>query len=191
MTPGVCMPLLGSLGGPLTPHRSHARHSRHRIRPLGRGAMSAIRWCAHHLLQLGPPWGTGAMPPHPGDGGALLGHLRGPKTPHNNHIRRCRHIVSEGSNGSGGRTVVCTPSSAARVAMGHWRQCPHIPGMVGHCLVTFGGQRLPTTTTFGVADTSYPRVQTVWVVVRWCAHHLQQLGLPWGIGGNAPTSQGW
>ena len=25
----------------------------------------------------------------------------------------------------------------------------------------------------------------------WCAHHLQHLGSPWGIGGNAPTPQGW
>ena len=37
------------------------------------------------------------------------------------------------------RTVVCAQSSAARAAMGHWGQCPHIPGMAGHCLVTLLG----------------------------------------------------
>ena len=36
----------------------------------------------------------------------------------------------------GCRTVVCTSSSASRVAMGHWGQCPHTPGMARHCLVT-------------------------------------------------------
>ena len=37
-------------------------------------------------------------------------------------------------------------TSAARVAMGHWGQCPHIPGMVGHCLVTLGGHTHTTPT---------------------------------------------
>jgi len=45
-------------------------------------------------------------------------------------------------------------------------------------------------TTFGVADNVF---DSSWFelhglgVVRWCAHHLQQLAPPWGIGGNEPT----
>ena len=98
-----------------------------------------VRWCAHHLQHLGSPWGIGAMPPHPRDGRTLLGYLWGPHTHHHGHIRRSRHRIRRFELQFGCRTVVCTPSSASRVAMGHWGQCPHTPGMAGHCLVTFGG----------------------------------------------------
>eukprot|EP00966_Prymnesium_polylepis_P150943 3486980-Prymnesium_polylepis.1 len=30
--------------------------------------------------------------------------------------------------------------------MGHWGQCPHTPGMAGHCLVALGGHTHTTTT---------------------------------------------
>ena len=94
------------------------------------------------------------------------------------------------------RIVVCAQSSAARAAMGHWGNYPHTPGMAGHCLVTLGGHTHTSTTTFGVAHT-WPTLYSVRIAqcgsgaVRWCAHHLQQLGPQWGIGGNAPTPQGW
>eukprot|EP00966_Prymnesium_polylepis_P224282 5188294-Prymnesium_polylepis.1 len=39
--------------------------------------------------------------------------------------------------------------------MGHWGQCPHTPGMAGHCLVTLGGHRHTTTTTFGTPNTVF------------------------------------
>ena len=86
------------------------------------------------------------------------------------------------------RGEVCAQSSAARAAMGHWGHSPHIPGMAGQCVVTFGGHTHTTTTTFGVADTVFDCGSGV---VRWCARHPQHLGSPWGIGGNAPTPQGW
>ena len=89
------------------------------------------------------------------------------------------------------RGEVCAQSSAPRAAMGHWGHSPHIPGMAGQCVVTFGGQTHTTTTTFGVADTVFDGSNCGAGVVRWCAHHLQHLGSPWGIGGNAPTPQGW
>ena len=61
--------------------------------PYSTARMRVVRWGAHHLLQLGPPWGLGAMPLCPRDGRALIGHLRGPNTPHHNRIRRCRHRI--------------------------------------------------------------------------------------------------
>ena len=61
--------------------------------PYSTARMCVVRWGAHHLLQLGPPWGLGAMPLCPRDGRALIGHLRGPNTPHHNRIRRCRHRI--------------------------------------------------------------------------------------------------
>ena len=61
--------------------------------PYSTARMRVVRWGAHHLLQLGPPWGLRAMPLCPRDGRALIGHLRGPNTPHHNRIRRCRHRI--------------------------------------------------------------------------------------------------
>jgi hypothetical protein len=201
------------------------------------------------------------MPPHPRDGRKLLGHLQGAHTHHHDHIWRsrlrirrlelrfgchtvvctsssaaraamgywgqCPHTpgmaghclvtlgghthtttttfgapdsVFDGLNCGSGvicrcHTVVCTSSSAARAAMGYWGQCPHTPGMAGHCLVTLGGHTHTSTTTFGVAHT-WPTLYSVRIAqcgsgaVRWCAHHLQQLGPQWGLGGNVPTPQG-
>ena len=96
-----------------------------------------VRWCAHHLLQLGPPWGTGAMPPHPRNNRTLLDDLGGPHTLHQDHIWRCRHRIRP--------------------------------------FELRGSNRVSRT-----------------VVRRWCALHLQHLGLgpPWGIWGNASRSQG-
>ena len=126
------MPLLGSLDGPLTPHCSHARRSRHRIRPL-----------------------------------------------------RC--VCQEC------RIVVCAQYSAARAAMGHWGNYLHIPGMAVHCLVTLGGHTHTTMTTFGAPVTVhvFDGSNCGSGVVRWCAHHLQHIGSPWGIGGNTVTPKGW
>ena len=61
--------------------------------PYSTARMRVVRWGAHHLLQLGPPWGLRAMPLCPRGGRALIGHLRGPNTPHHNRIRRCRHRI--------------------------------------------------------------------------------------------------
>eukprot|EP00966_Prymnesium_polylepis_P094249 2181644-Prymnesium_polylepis.1 len=47
-----------------------------------------------------------------------------------------------------------------------------------------------TTTTFDVADTVFDGSDCGSGVVRWCAHHPQHLGSPWGIGGNAPHTPG-
>eukprot|EP00966_Prymnesium_polylepis_P139281 3218008-Prymnesium_polylepis.1 len=67
------------------------------------------------------------MPPHtPGMAGHCLVTLGKANTHHNDHIRRCRHRIRLRF---GCRTVVCTSSSASRVAMKHWGQCPHTPGM--------------------------------------------------------------
>eukprot|EP00966_Prymnesium_polylepis_P117494 2715982-Prymnesium_polylepis.1 len=41
-----------------------------------------------------------------------------------------------------------------------------------------GGTHTPPRPTFGVADTVFDCGSGV---VRWCAHHLQHLGSPWGI----------
>ena len=95
-----------------------------------------IRWCAHHLQHLGPPWGIGGNDPNPRDGRTLLGHLQGGHTHLHNVIRRSQHLADTvfGANCAmrfGCRSVVCTSSSAASV------------------------------------------------------------GPQWGIGGNAPTPQGW
>ena len=131
------------------------------------------------------------MPPHPRHGKILLGHLGRTHTHHHDHIRRSRHRIRRFELRFGCRTVVCTSSSAARAAMGHWGQCPHTPGMAGHCLVTLGGHTHTTTTTFGAPDTVFDRSNCGWGVVQWCAHHLQLLGTPWGSEGYTPTSQGW
>ena len=136
------------------------------------------------------------MPPHPRDGRKLLGHLGGAHTHHHDHIWRSRLRIRRFELRFGFHTVVCTSSSAARAAMGYWGQCPHTPRMAGHCLVTLGGHTHTSTTTFGVAHT-WPTLYSVRIAqcgsgaVRWCAHHLQQLGPQWGIGGNGPTPQGW
>ena len=104
--------------------------------------------CAHHLLQLGPPWGTGAMPPHPRNNRTLLDDLGGPHTLHQDHIWRCRHRIRpfelRGSNRVS-RTVVCTPSSAPRprAAMGHLGQCLQTQGRAGKLLGHLGGPRIP------------------------------------------------
>ena len=91
------------------------------------------------------------------------------------------------------RIVVCAQSSAARAAMGHWGNYPHIPGMAVHCLVTLGGHTHTTMTTFGAPVTVhvFDGSNCGSGVVRWCAHHLQHIGSPWGIGGNAVTPKGW
>ena len=133
----------------------------------------------------------GAIAPHPRDGRTLLGHLQGAHTHHHNHFRRSRHRIRRLELRFGCRSVVCTPSSAARAAMGRWGQCPHIPGMAGNCLVTLGGHTHTTTTTFGAPDSVFDGLNCGSGFIRWCAHHPQQLGPPWGIGGNAPTPQGW
>jgi hypothetical protein len=75
--------------------------------------------------------------------------------------------------------------------MGHWGQCPHIPGMAGNCLVTLGGHTHTTTTTFGAPDSVFDGLNCGSGGIRWCAHHPQQLESPWGIGGNAPSPQRW
>ena len=138
---------------------------------------------------LGSPWGIGGNAPHtPGMAGHCLVTLGGANTHHHDHIPRCRHRIRLRF---GCRTVVCTSSSASRVAVGHWGQCPHTPGMAGHCLATFGGHTHTTTTTFGVTDSVFDGSKCSSGVVRWSAHHLQHLGSPWGIGGNDPTPQGW
>eukprot|EP00966_Prymnesium_polylepis_P114173 2638660-Prymnesium_polylepis.1 len=54
-----------------------------------------------------------------------------------------------------------------------------------------GGHTHTTTITFGVADTVFDSSNCGSGVGQWCAHHLQHLGSPWGIGGNGPTPQGW
>ena len=146
MVPGVCIPLLGSLSGPLTPHNSHARRSRHCIRPLGCGVRSVVRWGAHHLLQLGLSWGIGAMPLCPRDGRALIDHLRGPNTPPPQpHSALPTPYPTVLSYGSGVVRWCAHHSSACRVAMGHWGQCLHIPGRVDNYLVTFGGHTHTST----------------------------------------------
>jgi len=105
-----------------------------------------IRCCAHYQ-QLGPLWGIGGNAPTPqgwqDTGWSPWGATH---THHQDHIRRCRHrirpfmvrIVRIGC-----RTVVYTPSSAARAAMGHWGQCPHTLGMAGHWLITLGATHAP------------------------------------------------
>ena len=120
-----------------------------------------VRWCTHHLLQLGPPWGTGAMPPHPTGGRTLLDDLGGPRTHHQDHIRRCRHrirpfvvrIVRFGCH-----TVVCT-LSAARATMGHWGQCTHTPRMAGHWLITLGGHTHTPPRPHSALPTPYSTVR--------------------------------
>ena len=73
-------------------------------------------------------WGN--YPHTPGMAGHCLVTLGKAHKHHHDHIWRCRHRIRLRF---GCRTVVCTPSSASRVAMGHWGQCPHTPGMAGHC----------------------------------------------------------
>ena len=112
-----------------------------------------VRWCAHHLQHLGSPWGIGGNAPTPrGWQDTAWSPLGGAHKHHHDHIPRCRHRVRLRF---GWRTVVCTSSSASRVAMGHCGQCPHTPGMAGHCLANFGGHTHTTMTTFGVADTVF------------------------------------
>ena len=63
-------------------------------------------------------------------------------------------------------------------------QCPLTLGMAGHWLITLGGHTCTTMTTCRVADTVFDRFELRRLGgVRWCAHHLQQLEPPWGIGG--------
>ena len=60
------------------------------------------------------------------------------------------------------QTVVWTPSSACRAAMGHWGQCPHSPGVTGHCLVPWGGGHRPP--------------QPLHNHIRRCRHRILQFG---------------
>ena len=62
--------------------------------------------------------------------------------------------------------------------------------MAGHSVVTLRGHAHTTTATFGAPDTVFDGSNCSSGVVRWCAHHLQHLGSPWGIGGNAPHTPG-
>ena len=127
-----------------------------------------IRWCAHHLQQLGPPWGIGGNAPTPqGWQDTAWSPSGGTHTPPQplSALPTPYSTVRIGC-----RSVVCTPSSAARAAMGHWGQCPHTPGMAGHSLVTLRGHTHTTTTTFGAPDTVFDGSNCGSGVVRWCAH---------------------
>ena len=81
------------------------------------------------------PWGNAPMPQ--GWQGTAWSPW-GPHTHNHNHIQRSRLRIRRFELRFGCCTVVCTSSPAYRVAMGHWGQCPHTPGMAGHCLATLG-----------------------------------------------------
>ena len=90
----------------------------------------------------------GQCPHTPRDGRTLLGHLGRAHTHHHNHIRRSRHRIRRFELRFGCHTVVCTSSSASRVTMGHWGQCPHTPPRDGRTLLGYlGGAHTHTTTT--------------------------------------------
>ena len=56
--------------------------------------VGVVRWCAHHLQQLGPPWGTGPICPHtPGITGHCLITLGDHTHHHRSHTQRRRHHI--------------------------------------------------------------------------------------------------
>jgi hypothetical protein len=175
----------GYLGGAHTNHHHHIRRSRLHIRQFEL-QFGFVRWFAHHLQHLGSPGALGAIPSTPqGWQDTDWSPWQGAHTPPPPHsalptpYSTVRIAVRV-------RTVVCTPFSASRVAMGHWGNSPHTQGMTGHCLVTLGGHTHTTTTTFGTPDTIFNGSNCGSGFVRWCAHNFQHLGSPWGIGGNSP-----
>ena len=70
--------------------------------------------------------------------GHCLVTLGATHTHNHNHIQRSRLRIRQFELQFGCRTVVCTSSSASRVAMGRWGQSAHTKEMTGHCLVTLG-----------------------------------------------------
>ena len=79
---------------------------------LNRG-LGVVRWCAHRLQQLGPPWGTGPICPHtPGITGHCLITLGDHTHHHRSHTQRRRHHIRRfelryGGVRCGGSVVVC------------------------------------------------------------------------------------
>ena len=59
-------------------------------------------------------------------------------TPHRSRAQRSEHRFGRSWVVRRCRTVVCTSSSAARAAMGHWANMPPCPGITCHCLFTLG-----------------------------------------------------
>ena len=74
--------------------------------------------------------------------------------------------------------------------MGHWKQCPHTPGMKGHCLVTLGGTQTPQRPHSALPTPCIRRFELRFgchtVVWTPSSNHLQQLGSPWGMGAMPP-----
>ena len=74
--------------------------------------------------------------------------------------------------------------------MGHWEQCPHTPGMEGHCLITLGGTQTPQRPHSALPTPCIRRFELRFgchtVVWTPSSNHLQQLGSPWGMGAMPP-----
>ena len=126
------------------------------------------------------------MPTHPRDGRTLLDHLWGGHTNTTTTTFRVADTVFD--CGSGGVRWCARHPQHLGSPWGIGGSAPTPQGWQDTAWSPWGGQTHTTTITFGVADTVFDCGSGV---VRWCARHPQHLGSPWGIGGNAPTPQGW
>jgi hypothetical protein len=130
-------------------NHNHVRRSRLRIRrfELQFGCRKVV--CTSSLASR-VAMGIGGNAPTPQGWQGTAWSPWGPHTHNHNHIQRSRLRIRQFELRFGCRTVVCTSSPAYRVAMGHWGQSHHTPGVAGHCLATLGGHTHTTTTTFSV-----------------------------------------
>jgi hypothetical protein len=130
--------------------------------------------------------------PHtPGMEGHCLITLGGTQTPQRPHSALPTPCIRRFELRFGCHTVVWTPSSAARVAMGHGGNATTSQGWQDTAWSPSGAKH-PQPQPHSALPTPYPTVSSYGSgVVRWCARHPQHVGSPWGIGGNATTSQRW
>ena len=153
--------LLGHLWGPHTHlHKAHSAFpTRYSTVGLNCAAPFGCRtvWCARHPQQLGPQWGIGAMPPHPGMEGHCLVTLGGTQTPQRPHSALPTPCIRRFELRFGCHTVVWTPSSAARVAMGHGGNATTSQGWQDTACSPWGGTHTPPQ-PHSALPTPYPTV---------------------------------